>query len=474
MQIVCKCLTGKRIVKTKNLSVMSITYGLFLDTRRAKKNEKYPVKLRVTFERVTQYYQTVFDLTKEDFQKLKMSRLSPELRIVKEQMQEIEVATQRYVNGFESFSFRDFEKSFIYDNHLFRPRKLKAAPDFTASNAFDFSPFFKKFSIFREPPPIMGTLSYSYLEFIKDILREGRISGAVNYHCSYISLKKFRGNVKLCEITVSYLREYEAWLYNQDISRTTVGMYLTPLRAIFNFAIDEGIIKRERSYPFGRRKYIIPASKNIKKALELGDLKKIYYYQCDPANESEQKARDYWLFSYFANGMNMKDVACLKFNNIQDGYIVFERSKTERALRSDPKPITVFITEDMNGIIDRWGSSDRSPNNYIFPIMEKGMNPLRQYEIIQLFVSFINDWMRRILKNLGIDKKGTTYVARHTFSTVLKRSGASTEYIQEALGHTDIKTTENYLDSFGKEVKKEFALRLTSFKDEPLPSQANI
>ena len=67
---------------------------------------------------------------------------------------------------------------------------------------------------------------------------------------------------------------------------------------------------------------------------------------------------------------------------------------------------------------------------------------------------------------LGIDKKATTYVARHTFSTILKRSGASTEYIQEALGHADIKTTESYLDSFEKEVKKDFAGRLTSFKDE--------
>jgi integrase/recombinase XerD len=87
---------------------------------------------------------------------------------------------------------------------------------------------------------------------------------------------------------------------------------------------------------------------------------------------------------------------------------------------------------------------------------------------MQLFVSFINDWMKRILKNLGIDKKATTYVARHTFSTVLKRSGASTEYIQEALGHSNIKTTENYLDSFDMEVKKEFAQRLISFKKEPL------
>jgi integrase len=46
----------------------------------------------------------------------------------------------------------------------------------------------------------------------------------------------------------------------------------------------------------------------------------------------------------------------------------------------------------------------------------------------------------------------------------MKKAGASTEYIQEALGHTDKRTTEHYLDSFDNEVKREFALRLTQFK----------
>jgi site-specific recombinase XerD len=43
--------------------------------------------------------------------------------------------------------------------------------------------------------------------------------------------------------------------------------------------------------------------------------------------------------------------------------------------------------------------------------------------------------MRKIKTKLRIEKKVTTYVARHTFSTVLKRSGVSTEFIEESLGH---------------------------------------
>ena len=72
--------------------------------------------------------------------------------------------------------------------------------------------------------------------------------------------------------------------------------------------------------------------------------------------------------------------------------------------------------------------------------------------------------MARIATALGIDRKVSTIVTRHTFSTLMKRSGASTEFIQEALGHMDKKTTENYLDSFENEVKKEYSEVLTSFK----------
>lgn len=447
---------------------MSATLSIILYTRRIKKSNKYPVKLRVTFERITKYYQTVFDLTKDQYDKLSASRISNELQTIRNKLKDIQRTAENAVKDMEEFSFTEFENDFIYNNAiLFRPRKLKPLILSENTSEFDYSSFLKKFPILLEEDSMPGTISFCYKKVIKNFLREGRISTGIYYHCSYVSLKKFRGNAYLKEITVSFLYEYENWLISRNISKTTIGMYLRPLRTIFNEAIEDGIIKKEKCYPFGRRRYQIPGSKNTKKALDLKDLKKIYYYNCDPKNVSEQRAKDYWLFSYFGNGMNPKDIACLKYKNIHDEYLIFERSKTERALRSDPKPITVFINDDMKAIIDRWGNKDKSPNNYIFPIMEPGISPLRQYELIQLFVRFINDWMQHILRNLGIDKKVTTYVARHTFSTVLKRSGASTEYIQEALGHRDIKTTENYLDSFDKEVKKEFAQRLTSFKNVP-------
>lgn len=55
------------------------------------------------------------------------------------------------------------------------------------------------------------------------------------------------------------------------------------------------------------------------------------------------------------------------------------------------------------------------------------------------------------------------YTARHSYATVLKRSGANISYISESLGHTDLRTTEAYLASFEKEERAKNTNLLTSF-----------
>ena len=55
---------------------MSATASIILDTRRLKiKTKKFPVKLQVSFDRVTLHYQTIFDLSKDDYGKLSSPRI---------------------------------------------------------------------------------------------------------------------------------------------------------------------------------------------------------------------------------------------------------------------------------------------------------------------------------------------------------------------------------------------------------------
>jgi hypothetical protein len=126
-------------------------------------------------------------------------------------------------------------------------------------------------------------------------------------------------------VTTSYLRQYELWMLKNENSKTTIGIYLRSFREIFNEAIHERVIKIDK-YPFGRRKYQIPTGKNIKKALQLDHIRQIYYYES--SCETEKKAKDFWILFYLCNGINPKDVALLKYKNINGEYITFERAKT--------------------------------------------------------------------------------------------------------------------------------------------------
>ena len=65
--------------------------------------------------------------------------------------------------------------------------------------------------------------------------------------------------------------------------------------------------------------------------------------------------------------------------------------------------------------------------------------------------------MKRIGADIGYDKPLTTYAARHSFATILKRSGAPLGFISESLGHKSLQTTEAYLDSFEDETRRKYA-----------------
>ena len=85
---------------------------------------------------------------------------------------------------------------------------------------------------------------------------------------------------------------------------------------------------------------------------------------------------------------------------------------------------------------------------------------------IGLAVHLINEHMKKIAVDLGINKNVTTYFARHSFATILKNSGVSTEFISEALGHSSLSTTKNYLAGFEEEAIRRNTDVLVSFMNE--------
>ncbi len=122
------------------------------------------------------------------------------------------------------------------------------------------------------------------------------------------------------------------------------------------------------------------------------------------------------------------------------------------------------MTEEAKEIIGRWGNQPVSPETFVFPMLEDGLTPERELALTKQFVKTTNKYLKRIGERLELDLNLTTYVARHSFATVLKRSGAPVEFISERMGHGSIRTPESYLGDFEDESKKKYAAMLTAFE----------
>ena len=257
-------------------------------------------------------------------------------------------------------------------------------------------------------------------------------------------------------------------MLRSGLSITSIGIYLRPLRAIMNIAISRGYLQKE-DYPFGKRQYQIPTGRNVKKALSKEELVKINMYDAMPGSPFEM-AKDFWLFSYLAHGMNMKDIALLRYENLDGDYLRFERAKTQYALRGSSRKISVYLDSSLRSILDR--QSSKSNDGFLFPILAGTSTAAERQKKIGLFIKLINKYMNKIAKDVNIDKRITTYHARHSFATMLKRNGFATEKISESLGHSSIKTTNSYLDSFDDETIKSIADTLReTLNDEEMSTE---
>ena len=414
---------------------MRPTIKILLAKRRLKQTGRYPVKLQVIFQRKMKQYPVGVDLTDEEFDYV----LNP----------------TKYKGLFDAKTKRELVDVQVVINAKF----AKANEIITKMIDFSFFIFERKLN----QKKLANTDVYQYYENIIQRFRDkDRLGTADTYQCSLSSLKLFRPELSFREITVDFLEAYETWFLGRGRSISTVGIYLRPLRAVMNEAIADGIISRESHYPFGKRLYQIPASKNIKKALTIEEISRFFNFVALKGTWQE-KARDFFIFSYLGNGINMKDITLLKNGDIQGEYIRYTRAKTQHTHRASNTKISIYISPEIQTIIDRWRSADHKPGGYLFPILEEGMNAAEQMLRIKQFTQNVNKNINKIAILLKIDKHVTTYFARHSFATVLRRSGASTEMISESLGHTSTKTTVSYLDSFEDDKRKEIMAALTKF-----------
>ena len=370
---------------------MSYNISVKLDNRRVKDNGKYPIKLRVYYKGKEKWYSLDTYLTEKEFDTIWVNSGNKNLRgtnkEIRLKLQEIENRANNEAGQMTVFDFRKFE------TRLFRKSSDK------------------------------NNVQYHFNLVIQKNIKNDKIGTAESYKYTLNSLADFSENIKNCPIekltfeaiNIDWLNDYEKFMISKGRSYTTVSIYTITLRAVFNNAIRANDIGKD-IYPFGLKsegKYSIPKTKKVKKALNSLQLKTLF--EAKVANENEAKAKAFWFFSYACNGMNLKDVALLKYSDFDGNKFDYYRAKTFDK-SSEKTTITIYLTDFTKGIIKKYGNKNKE--DFVFDILSISDDSLTQYKKIKNFTRYINDHIKRIAKVNDLPSDISTYWARHSLQLI--------------------------------------------------------
>ena len=262
----------------------------------------------------------------------------------------------------------DNYKDLNYGLKLKVAKAEKIAMDFeNDGKPFNFDLFKEQFELKKDK----WTVSLFFDQRIKELTELGNIGNASIYGVSRNAFDRFNPSksFRFQDINVALLTKYEIFLRKSGCANNTINNYIRTLRAIYNIAIDRGIVSKDH-YPFfnshTRSGYKIGKlqTATVKRAITMSDLKKILDFIPEELTV-QQDAKLYFLFSYYAWGINFIDMAYLRWDkNIQEDAIVYSRIKTRKT-----KTFRVPMRPQLSEILDHYKQYDNA--GYVFPIFNK-------------------------------------------------------------------------------------------------------
>lgn len=255
------------------------------------------------------------------------------------------------------------------------------------------------------------------------------------------------------EIDIKYVKSFDVFLQKRECKGNTRKFYFKTLRAVLNKAIQDGEAS-ETTYSFGKGGFSISSleEETTKRYLPHDSMFKLKTTVMD--NAVLERTRRLFLFSYYCYGISFIDAALLTKKNIirynGGNYIVYKRNKTKEAKKV--KPIQIKITPEIQELMNWFSANTLLVEDYLLPIVS-----IAGYKGEQLY-NHIRSRFGRNNKNLAIlakvleitDMKLTSYVSRHTMAMTLQDNQVPREVISQILGHSDLATTNTYLDSFNR------------------------
>ena len=110
-------------------------------------------------------------------------------------------------------------------------------------------------------------------------------------------------DIYFSDIDVNWLKSYESWLRCNKLADNTIGIRFRTLRAIYNLALVEGLVKAD-NYPFKKYKVSKLHKETAKRAITKEQVKQVIEYDVSKSRFYKRLAVDMFAFSYLMGGIN--------------------------------------------------------------------------------------------------------------------------------------------------------------------------
>ena len=249
---------------------------------------------------------------------------------------------------------------------------------------------------------------------------------ALKTHLQRFLMENDNVDIELQEVNRNFLDRFENYLLStpskvlgKAINKNTSNRYITKLKVIFKNAIRKELILKDPFDGFkisrekGSKTYLTKEEITLTKNHWLGD------------NETLKKVRDIFLFSVYT-GLRFSDAVSLKDSSVK---------------------------KDEHGELWIYGNQIKTKDRIDIPMLNQAKEIYDKYEanrketglvLPKMCSQKVNLNLKEIAHLVGIDKKLTHHVARHTFATLALENGVPIHLVSQYLGHASLKTTQVY------------------------------
>ena len=259
----------------------------------------------------------------------------------------------------------------------------------------------------------------------------------------FLRVKRNRPDIPVSLVDRDFVLDFEAYLkVDYRLQANSAEKLMRIFKRITTMCFKSGLMAKD---PFCDVRL-----KKVKKDrgyLTRHELELILNYK--PTKKRLEKARDVFVFCCFT-GFDYSTTASLTEQNLvlaDDGSMWIETHRVKTGVASKVKLLDIPLS-----ILKKYEST--RINGYLLPVLSNAK---------------YNLYLKEIAATLGIQKRVTSHLARHTFATtVTYANGVSIESISKMLGHTKLATTQIYARIVDQTVSREMdrlsaALSGTSF-----------